>query len=145
MNIYPISLFKSFLKSDYLIQISTLMSGSAFAQMVPLLASPLIARIYSPTDYAVLAAYTSITVLLTIIATGSFDMAQMMDAKDIEAINTGSCAFVITLIITILSLICMLMFKTQISNLTGNDSVSFWLYFVPVTVFLTGATQTFTL
>jgi len=136
---------KAIFNSEYLAQISTLITGSAFAQMIPLIASPLIARIYSPNDYAVLAAYSSITIILTIIATGSFDMAQMLDLNDVEAINTGSLALVTTLVISTVSLVCMLMFMTQISNLTGNNSVSFWLYFVPVTVFLTGLTQTFTL
>lgn len=129
-------------KSEFIGNVSIILSGSALSQIIPLLAAPVIARLYSPNDYAVLAAYSSISILLTIAATGSYHTALMLDVEDHVAINTASVAIAITLIITIISFIVMLFFREAIAELTANADVSFWLYFVPLTVFFTGANQT---
>lgn len=133
---------KGTLKSEFAVNVSTLMSGSVISQIIPFLVSPIVARLYSPKDYAIVAAYNSITVLLTIVATGMYSSALMIDKTDEEAINTGVAAFIITALITLLSLFIFVLFTDGIAKLTGNENITFWLYLIPLTVFFTGGYQT---
>jgi len=128
--------------SDYFKSVVTLVTGTGISQIIPLLIAPIIARLYNPFDYAVLASYTSITILLTIGATGMYDAALMLDKTDREAVNTAAVAIVITILITGISALLMIFFRNDIAKWTGNENVSFWLYLVPITVFCSGFYQT---
>lgn len=134
--------FSGTLKSEFAKNVSTLMSGSVISQIIPFLVSPIVARLYFPKDYAIVAAYNSITVLLTIVATGMYSSALMIDKRDEEAFNTGTAAFIVTCTITLISLIVFIIFTDSIAMLTGNENITFWLYLIPSTVFFTGGYQT---
>lgn len=118
------------------------MSGTAISQIIPFFIAPIISRLYYPEDYAVVATYNSITVLLTIVATGMYSSALIIDETDEKAFNTGIAAFIVTSVITILSLIIFLIFSDSIAKLTGNENIIFWLYLIPLTVFFSGGYQT---
>ena len=127
--------------NEFIKNVTILATGAGIAQVIPLLAAPIVARLYNPVDYAVLAAYSSIAILLTIIATGMFDAAIMLDRNDNDAINTGCVAFIVTMSVTTFSTIAIFMFRSQLTKLTGNEEVKLWLFLVPVTVFCTGCNQ----
>jgi|GEM_PF-309235 len=129
-------------KSEFAVNVSTLVTGSVISQIIPFFAAPIISRLYFPEDYALVAAYSSITVLLTIVATGMYSSALMIDKTDGEAFNTGLVALVITIAITTASSIVLFFFNDAIASLTGNENINLWLYLVPLTVFFTGGYQT---
>lgn len=128
--------------NEFIKNVVILATGTGISQIIPLLAAPIVARLYNPTDYAVLAAYTSVTLVLTIIATGSYDRALMLDKDENEAINTGGAALIVTCAVTTVAVIAVLLFRRQITKLTGNQDVEFWLFLIPITVFCIGFSQT---
>ncbi len=132
----------SWRKSEFVRSMSTLVGGMGMAQIIPLVLSPVIARLYFPEDYAVLAAYTSITVLLSIVATGMYSSALMIDKSEEKAVNTAMAAFIVTLGTALLSLFAVFFFRHALASLTGNRYVLFWLFFLPFTVLFSGGTQT---
>lgn len=62
-----------------------LMSGTAVAQLLPILASPIIARLYSPYDLGVYAAFMSLVGLLIAIAAWRYDLAIVRADKPEDA------------------------------------------------------------
>lgn len=46
----------------------TLMTGTTFAQILTIIVAPILTRLYGPEDYGVLALYTSILGIFTVIA-----------------------------------------------------------------------------
>jgi O-antigen/teichoic acid export membrane protein len=118
------------------------MSGTVISQIIPFLIAPIISRLYFPEDYAVVAAYNSITVLLTIVANGMYSSALMIDKTDKEAFNTAAAAFIVTSAITAISGLIFFTFNKTIARLTGYENITFWLYIIPLTVFFTGSYQT---
>ena len=132
---------RNLFESDFVVNVSTLMSGTAISQIIPFLLAPLISRLYFPEDYALVAAYNSITVLLTIVATGMYSSALMIDKTDKEAVNTAWAAFILTLAISAISILIFFIFNNSIARLTGNENITFWLYLIPLTVFFTGSYQ----
>ncbi len=131
-------------RSDFFRHAGTLAGGMGLAQAIPFLLSPVISRLYLPEDYAVLAAYTSITMLLSIVATGMYSHALMIDRSDEKAANTAMASFLVTLGTAVVSLVAVLLFRKPLAGLTGNLHVLGWLFFLPLTVLFAGGTQTLT-
>lgn len=145
----PLATFKklfadpwSWRSSEFFRHSSVLISGAGFAQLIPFLLSPVIARLYFPDDFAVLAAYTSVTIVLSIIATGMYSSALMIDDTDEKALNTAMAAFIVSIGTALLSLILVLLFRKWLAALTGNPNVLFYLLFIPLTVLFAGGSQT---
>lgn len=133
---------KETLDSEFFINISTLVTGSFISQIIPFMVAPVISRLYYPEDYAIVAAYNSITVFFTIIATGMYSSALMIDKSNEEAFITALVAIIITISITLISLLVFLLFNETIARITGIENITFWLYLIPLTVFFTGGYQT---
>lgn len=128
-------------KSEFSRNVLTLMTGTTIAQAIPIAISPILTRIYTPEDFGVLALYMSVASILSVAATGRYEMAIMLPKKEEDAINIVVLSIAISLFVSFLSLIIISVFNSQITNLLGNPDISNWLYFIPVTVLLTGVYQ----
>jgi O-antigen/teichoic acid export membrane protein len=131
----------SFFQVDFIKNASTLMMGSVVSQIIPILFSPLIARLYFPEDYAMVANYNAVTILFTIIATGMYSSALMLDDNEKDAFNTGMVALTFTVTTALIVTTSLLLFKSQLIRTFNIENIDFWLYFVPITVFFFGGYQ----
>ncbi|MCF6365109.1 MAG: oligosaccharide flippase family protein [Bacteroidales bacterium] len=125
-------------KSEFVKNSLTLFTGTTIAQIVPLVLSPVLSRIYTPEDFGVLALYMSIASILAVFATGRYEMAIVLPKKDSDAINIFSLSIVISVGLALLILASVLLFNSQIADIAGNKNISFYLYFLPLTVFSLG-------
>ncbi len=62
--------------------VAVLALGSGLAQVVALAASPLIARLYSPADYAVLTMFLTLSGVLIPFACGKYEVAIVVAGTD---------------------------------------------------------------
>jgi len=125
-------------KSEFSRNVLTLMTGTTIAQAIPIAISPILTRIYTPEDFGVLAFFAAIVSIFGSIANGRYELAIMLPKKDEDAINIFALGVLITSVVSIILLCVVILFNKQITRLSGNDEISFWLYFVPLTVFLMG-------
>lgn len=130
-------------KSEFSRNVLTLMTGTTIAQAIPIAISPILTRIYTPEDFGVFALYIAISSIIAVIATGRYELAIMLPKKDEDAINIVVLSIIISFFVSFISLIIVFIFNTQITNLLGNQEISNWLYFIPMTVLLTGIFQSF--
>lgn len=130
-------------KSDFSRNVLTLMTGTSIAQAIPIAISPILTRIYTPDDFGIFALYMSIASIIAVIATGRYELAIMLPKKDSDAINILFISIVLSLIVSLLSFLIVFIFNSQITNLLGSQDISNWLYFIPITVLLTGLYQSF--
>ena len=112
------------------------MTGTTIAQAIPIAISPILTRIYTPEDFGVFALFIAITAILGTVANGRYELAIMLPKKDEDAINIFALGFIITCFISLILLILVVIFNDYFTKLLGNEEISFWLYFVPITVFL---------
>ncbi len=131
------------LKTDFRKNVLTLLLGTTLAQAIPIAISPILTRIYTPKDFGVLALYMSLSSLLSIIATGRYELAIMLPRKDEDAVNLVVVSILISFLVSSISLIIIVIFNEKITTLLGDPNLSNWLYFIPVTVLLTGLYQVF--
>ncbi len=130
-------------KSEFSRNVLTLMSGTTIAQAIPIAISPILTRIYTPEDFGLFALYMSIASIIALVATARYELAIMLPKKDEDAVNIVVLSIIISFFVSLISLIIVFIFNDQITNLLGSSDISNWLYFIPITVLLTGIYQSF--
>ena len=128
-------------KSEFSKNILTILTGSSIAQVIPLLVSPLLTRIYSPEDFGIFALYLSVLMIISSVATGKYELAIML-AKDDDEVAALVKIITITLLSTsLVFFLAAILFATQIAIKLGNLQLEYWLYFLPVSIMSIGYYQ----
>jgi O-antigen/teichoic acid export membrane protein len=139
-----IMLKKYYPESEFARNVLTLMTGNTIAQAIPIGISPILTRLYAPEEFGVWALYLAITAFIGVIASGRYELAVMLPEQDKEAVNILCLSVVIAFAASMLSLLIIVLFKDGIIELLNNQQISPWLYFVPLSIFLTGLYQALT-
>jgi lipopolysaccharide exporter len=129
---------RSFLKS-----ILTLLTGTTVAQAIPIGISPVLSRIYTPEDFGLLALFLSITSMVGVAVTARYELAIMLPEDDKDAINLLALSILIAATLSSVLFLVVLIWGKTIAILLGNEQIYPWLYFVPLSLMLTGIYQAF--
>lgn len=129
-------------KRKFLASVLTLMTGTTIAQAIPIITTPVLAHIFTPEDFGIFALYMSLVSMLSIISTGRYELAVMLPEKEQDAVNVVALAVAIAFAISLAALGLILIFNLQIVALLGNQDIAGWLYYIPLSIVLTGMYQT---
>jgi O-antigen/teichoic acid export membrane protein len=133
---------KKFLpQSEFVKNVVTLMTGTTIAQAIPIAISPILTRLYSPADFGEFALFMSIVSVIAVVATARYELAIVLPKKDEDAANILALSFLISFLISLLTLVIVFLFNESIVQLLNNKELSRWLYFIPVTIFFMGIYQ----
>lgn len=124
------------LKSDFSKNVLTLMIGTGISQIIPILISPILTRLYSPEFFGVFSLFVAITTTLSGVANGRYDVAIVLPDNKSESYNLFILGILISIVFSILLFLCVIFFSTNITSILRNDSIEYWLYFTPISVFL---------
>jgi O-antigen/teichoic acid export membrane protein len=119
------------------------MTGTAVTQVIAIAASPILTRLYSPNDYGIIALYTSIAAVFSVIATLRYEFAIVLPKSDKVAINTVSLSIAITVLMSGITMLIIWLFKNDIFKLFKCTDLGNWLYLIPLSVLLFGMFQSF--
>ncbi len=125
-------------KSEFSRNVLTLMTGATIAQAIPILASPILTRLYSPSDFGILSLFVSIVTIFGAIANGRYELAIMLPEKEEDAVNVFALSILIAFFLSLLLMIIVVIFHDSIILLLNNKAISLWLYIMPVVVLLIG-------
>jgi O-antigen/teichoic acid export membrane protein len=112
-GLQKIPLVNKVLRSEFNRNALTLVSGTAIAQAILVLISPILTRLYSPADFGDLALFISITSIIGVIANGRYELAIMLPEKDEDAINVAAAGFLFNILISLLFSILIIIFKIK--------------------------------
>ncbi|MEE9385366.1 MAG: lipopolysaccharide biosynthesis protein [Nannocystaceae bacterium] len=129
-------------RATFLRRVLTLMTGVAIAQLVPILASPLLTRLYSPSDFGTFAVYTSIAAFLGVAATGRYHMAIVLAKTGAEARQIARLSLYVTFCLAAALMIVVLATASSLAAALGSPPVAPWLHLVPLAVLATGVYET---
>lgn len=129
-------MFNKIRASEFYKNVLTLVSGTAIAQTIPVLISPLLTRLYSPSDFGLIALYLAIVNIFVIVATGRYNLAIMLPEDEKEASDLRYLSIYINFLVSIILFLIILFFNHQITSILDNDDISVWLYFIPLSVFI---------
>lgn len=125
-------------KGSFIFNVLTLMTGTSIAQVIPVVISPLLTRVYTPENFGIFALFISITGILSVIVTGRYGLAIMLPEKDEESVNLLILSILIACGISLIVLIIVFIFNNQITKLLSTREISRWLYFIPFAILLAG-------
>jgi len=129
------------LQSEFSRNVVTLMTGTTIAQAITVAISPILTRIYTPEDFGLFALFMAISAVVSVIATGKYEMAIMLPKKDGDAINIMVLSFLVACFISLFLLFVIFIFNAELTKILNTPDISSWLYLIPLTVFLTGVYQ----
>lgn len=118
--------------------VATLMAGTALAQAIPIAISPILTRLYSPTDFGLFTLFMSLTAVLGSIACARYELAIMLPDKDDDAVLVAALGLLIALGLAVASLVAVLLFGAEIARSLGDADLRPLLILVPPAVALTG-------
>jgi O-antigen/teichoic acid export membrane protein len=122
------------LNHDFGLNISVLATGTLVAQLVYILSSPVLSRLYSPAEFGALAAFTALVTSTAAFAALRYDLAVMLPKQSEEAINLVSLSVIISLSTTLILGLTGILFRGKIASLTQVTEFSVWMVFFPLGV-----------
>ena len=113
--------------------VTTLAAGTTVAQVITILASPVLSRLFTPEDFALFAAFTSIAGLFAIVATGKYELAIILPDEDRDAAQILFAVILLVGIISIFSpvvLIVLSKFSPACNLILSNNLLVYFIVFV---------------
>ena len=121
----------------------TLLSGTVLAQAVPILISPILTRIYTPSEIGVYTIFFATVNILAILSSGRLELAILIPKHRKDSYLILKLSLVFSVIICAIALLLLFFFKNPISNLLGLESISSWIFIIPITSLFLAAFQTY--
>ena len=126
---------KEFIKSRFLRSVITLMTGSVISQVITIVTTPILSRIYSPTEYGLYGLYGSYIAILAILGGSIFSQAIIIpksddDASEVFISSNYFCGFV-SISLLVIILVCDI-----ITGFTGKSEMGLYYYTLPLMMIL---------
>lgn len=121
--------------------ILTLAGGSAAGQIVGLLASFALARLYAPSDFGAVALLLSASAILAILATGRLELAIPLPSNADEARSVAVAGFALTSIVVVLAGALLAVLSKTVDAFLNPLGVTWFVPLVMVASFGTAATS----
>lgn len=118
-----------------------LASGTALAQAIMVLASPLLTRLYTPEDLGVVAVFFAIPFTIRSTATLQYEGAILVNSDDALAMALVVLSFSILVIFCILIGLLISLVGEDIARLANVPQLVSYTWMIPFLVFFLGATQ----
>ena len=119
-------------KTDFIKNTLTLMTGTALAQVVPIVISPILTRLYSPEEYGTLALFTAIVGICSVVATLRYELAIMLPDNDGDSVRIVILSIGIAFLLSVLLAVIILLFSRNIAYLLKDNQINNWLYYLPL-------------
>ena len=74
-------------KGGFLMNVLTLMTGTALAQILLIAISPILTRLYTPAEFGTFALFTSLTSAIAVVAAGRYELAVILPRRHTDAFN----------------------------------------------------------
>ncbi|MET8308629.1 lipopolysaccharide biosynthesis protein [Micromonospora sp. NPDC005173] len=114
-------------------------AGSAGGQLLLLLAAPLLARIYSPSDFGVFTVLSMLAATISVVAAGRFELAVPLPERDRDAHALVALGLVAALITAMLCTAVVAVARDDVAVLFDQPALRRWLWLTPWTAAAMGA------
>lgn len=132
---------KSDLDNTLLKNILKLISGEGIGRIIGFMAAPFITRLYMPSDFGMLAVFTSLCALCYPFCTLRYNIAIPLHPNEKVGINALAACFSILAVNTLVIGIAFLFFHSQILTLFSSENIDAFWYFIPLAFFFHGIAE----
>ncbi|RBO85744.1 lipopolysaccharide biosynthesis protein [Marinomonas aquiplantarum] len=119
--------------------VSVLVGGTASAQLLLVLVSPLLTRLYTPDDFGVLAVYASILSITTVFGCLRYEIAIPLPKTDIAAMNIMALCAIILIFLTVIMTVTAVFWGEWLLDALNISRLLPFVWLIPLGFFLTGS------
>lgn len=127
-----------FLQKNFIKNVMVVASGTVIAQIIGLLLLPIITRLYGPEAYGILGTFLAITAVLGPIAALTLPTAIVLPEKDEEVVSIIKTSCKLIVAVSLILTLILLLWKNEIVQIFQIESISQFLYFLPLVILLSG-------
>jgi O-antigen/teichoic acid export membrane protein len=129
-------------KGEFARNVLTVMSGTMLAQAIPVLISPVLTRLYTPTELGGLALFISLIAVGAVLATGRFELAIPIPGRNREAFDLAIIGIGLAFVFSALAWAGLAIFAAMSSSsLASLSALGRWAYALPLGILLLGIYQ----
>ena len=132
------SLFEGLRQSHFLKSVVTLASGTALAQAIPILASPILTRLYTPENFGLLAVFMAIVSSIAPAVCGKYEVAMVLPRSNRQGMDLLGIALWIAFCLSLVFFLVLIFFSELILSILKAQNLNVWIYLTPIFLFLTG-------
>lgn len=125
-------MFKLIKKSEYFKSVFVLVSGTLIAQLISYALSPLISRLYSPTEMSFLTLFIRIISFVAVLSTARYEIAFPIPKRDEHAFSLYRSTFIFSIFLSFISFLGVFIIDIYDFQKENLDSI---LYYIPIGVF----------
>jgi O-antigen/teichoic acid export membrane protein len=129
------------LRGPFLKNIAVLASGTALAQVLTVLAYPILMRLFTPDQFGLFALFGALNMTFVVVASGRYELAIVMAKTEEEAANILALSLGIVAAVSILSVFAIWGFGDALLDLLGYQELSGLLWFLPLMILTNTASQ----
>ncbi len=115
--------------------VMVLITGKFLSQIIIIVATPILTRLYAPEDFAVLALFIALTQVGCLISTGRYELAIIIPKKHEEAFDVAFLASFFSLVFSVSLLVVVIVAHEEIADFFKVPELASWLFLLPLTVF----------
>jgi O-antigen/teichoic acid export membrane protein len=136
--------FKEYLQSNFLKHIFIVATGTAFAQAIGVISSPVLSRIFNPEHFGGLALFVTLTSLLISISSLGYESATVLPKENNDAANIVVLSSILSFISFLVILFLVLLAKNSLLHrLEINENDRIYYYFIPFVVLINSIANSF--
>lgn len=129
--------------NSFLMSVSKLVGGTAAGQLLIILASPLIARLYSPADFGLFAVFGALLGIISVVSSLRYELAIPLAKSDNDAIRIIVIVLALNFFIAAVVLIAIHYFQTSIAGILPIEHAAKFLYWLPLGLMTIGIYKCF--
>lgn len=123
-------------KSTFLVNFAYVFTGTVFAQLITVALSPVLSRIYSPENFGVLGAFTSLVAILSAGSTFQYNQALVLVEDEMDAENLLGLSVSLVVLVSVLVLALCFLMPGAIGKLSESDIPPHLIFMIPVSLLL---------
>lgn len=131
------------IKNKYLSNLLKLMSSSVVAQLLLIISSPVLTRLYTPQDFGVFALFIGVVGILSTVTNLRYEQAIIIPNENYEASQLVYLSLLINIIISLLIFFTLTLFSREIFTFFNIESLINYYWLIPIAVFFIGCFQVF--
>ena len=130
-------------RASFAHSVGVLVGGTAIAQVLGVLALPVLTRIYTPEQYGILGSFCALLGVISVISALRYQIAIPLPKSDDEAVNLLVISCVFVLAISLITLFAVYFFSDILIAKFTTAGIGEVLWMLPMGVFLTGSYSVF--
>lgn len=123
-------------KSEFNKNVFTLFTGQIIVQAISFGVGFIITRLYLPEQIGVYSLFVAIVTILTMISTGRYDAAIVVEEEDDKVKSLWLLSLIISLFFNLFLIVFLYFFSEQLMSYLNVNGLGKWLLLIPFTVFI---------